>query len=181
MSLNVNQERAVSVALRSLEERLARVEGLLDRDEEGLLYRRRRPVWAREERARAEAILADLRSTIASISRAFNLAPEERDSAREIAGLMTISWESLAEVGSRRLRAYGRVDPALRDTLDPALERLIELVSALEDLALGDDGPASGPADAIPSPDGPPLPSIVHPTVDRTPGIPAVGATEPPE
>lgn len=148
MSLNLAQERAVSVALRLLEERLARVEDLLDRDEAGLLYRRIRPSWASEDRARADAIVAELRSTIASVSRAFDLTHEERDSARQIAGLMRLSWESLAEVGSRRLRAYGHVDPALRDTLDPALERLVELVSALEDVALGESGPVSGSAGA---------------------------------
>lgn len=168
MSLNPNQERAVSVALRLLEERLARVEELLHRDEQGLLYRRLRPSWAREERARADAIVADLRSTIASASRAFNLVPEERDSGREIAGLMRISWENLAEVGSRRLRAYGHVDPALRDTLDPALERLMELVSALEDVALGENGPVSGSPDATPSPDDPPSPALGEPTVGQT-------------
>ena len=132
------------MTLRLLEQRLGRVEALLDSDEEGLLYRRLRPAWSREERARVDATLADLRSTIASISCEFHLAVQQRDSAREIAGLMGVSWENLAEVGSRRLRAYGEVDPALRATLDPALDRLMDLVSALEDVALGANGPVSG-------------------------------------
>ncbi len=147
----------MSVALRLLEERLARVEELLDRDEDGLLYHRLRPAWSREERARVDTTLADLRSTIASVSQAFHLAIQQRDSAREIAGLMRVSWESLAEVKSRRLRAYGHVDPALRATLDPAVERLMELVSALEDVGLEANGPVSG------SPDGVASASLVEP------------------
>ena len=62
---------------------------------------------------------------------------------------MGISWESLAEIDTLHLRAYGRVDPALRDTLDPALERLMALVDALAEIAL-----AGGGAPAEDSPDG---------------------------
>ncbi len=49
-----------------------------------------------------------------------------------------MTWENLAGIKARHLRAYGRVDPALRETLDPAVERLLVLVSALEAIALGD-------------------------------------------
>ena len=66
------------------------------------------------------------------------LPAEERDPGREIAGLLRVSWESLAEVDSHRLRSYGRVDQGLRASLDPALERMMALVSAIEHIAVGD-------------------------------------------
>ena len=132
MSLNPGQERALTVALRLLEERLARVEDIIRRGESGRLYRRPRLSLSRTERARIDAILVDLRATIASVADAHRLPCEERDPIREISGLMSVSWESLAEVESRGLRSYGRVDPGLRDSLDPALERMLELVTTLE-------------------------------------------------
>jgi hypothetical protein len=138
MTLNPNQERAVGVALRLLEERLARIEEVAGSDESGVLYRRVRPGWTDAERARFDAIAAELRATIASISETFHLAREDQDSAAEIAGLMRVTWENLAGIQARHLRAYGRVDPSLRDTLDPSIERLLALVSALEGIALGD-------------------------------------------
>jgi hypothetical protein len=137
VSLNESQQRAVAVALRQLEERLGRIEDIIERDESGALFHRSRPKWSREETERVGAILAELRATIASVAEAHELPAEERDPGREIAGLLRVSWESLAEVDSRRLRSYGRVDPGLRGTLDPALERMMALVSAMEEIAVG--------------------------------------------
>jgi hypothetical protein len=135
VSLNPNQGRAVGVALRLLEERLSRIENIADRDESGALYGRARPQWDAEERARFDAVLAELRAAIVAITKDFDLAREERDSTAEIAGLTRVSWENLAGIQSRRLRAYGRVDPGLRTTLDPAVEHVLALVSALEEIA----------------------------------------------
>jgi len=145
-SLNADQRRAVVVALRQLEERLARIEEILDRDESGALYRRSRPRLSSDERERAGAILAELRAAIASVAETHGLPAEERDPGREIAGLLRISWESLAEIDSRRLGAYGRVDPGLRASLDPTLERMMALVVAIEEIAVGrrvEDDPQS--------------------------------------
>lgn len=38
MSLNESQQRAVAVALRQLEERLGRIEDIIERDESGALF-----------------------------------------------------------------------------------------------------------------------------------------------
>jgi hypothetical protein len=145
-SLNADQRRAVVVALRQVEERLGRIEEILDHDESGALYRRSRPRLSSDERERAGAILAELRTAIASVAETHGLPAEERDSGREIAGLLRISWESLAEIDSRRLGAYGRVDPGLRASLDPTLERMMALVVAIEEIAVGrrvEDDPQS--------------------------------------
>ena len=55
MSLNRNQERAVAVRLRMLEERLAIIVRLMDEDERGRLYRRDRAPFSAEQRARMES------------------------------------------------------------------------------------------------------------------------------
>jgi hypothetical protein len=41
----------------------------------------------------------------------------------------------LEEIRPDRLKRYGAVDPALNETLSPGLERLIELVRAIQTLA----------------------------------------------
>lgn len=137
MSLNESQQRAVAVALRQLEERLGRVEDILGREESGVLFHRSRPRWSLEEAERAGALLAQLRAAIASVAETYGLPAEERDSGREIVGLLSVSWESLAEIDSHRLRSYGRVDPGLRTTLDPALEQMMALLLAIDEIALG--------------------------------------------
>lgn len=139
MSLNPNQQRAVATALRLLEERLSRVEEIIGRDESGALFNRPRPQWSSAETEHVGAMLAQLRAVIASVAETHSLHLEEKDPGREIAGLLRVSWESIAEIDSRRLRSYGRVDPGLRDSLDPALERMMVLVAAIEEIAVGHD------------------------------------------
>jgi len=146
VSLNPSQQRAVAVALRQLEERLSRVEDIIGRDESGVLFSRPRPKWSSEEAGLAAAMLARLRTAIASVAETYGLPAEEGDPGREIAGLMRVSWESLAEIDSRRLRSYGRVDPGLRTSLDPTLEQMMALVAEIEELAVGhgaEDDPRS--------------------------------------
>jgi hypothetical protein len=132
MSLNRDQERTVAVRLRMLEEALAEIRDLMDADEEGILYRRDRPRFTDEQRAAVLALVAELRAAIRAVAETFHLPREDQDARQHMLGLLAIAWESLCEIDSRRLAAYGEVDPALAVTLDPAIGRLIELVVALQ-------------------------------------------------
>ncbi len=151
MTLNRSQARAVEVALRLLEERLSTIQGILDRGDRGVLYDRPRLSLAAERRAHVDGLLAEVNAAIASISDSLQLERNQRDPAREVLGLLNVSWEGLAEIGSRRLRAYGRVDSSLLETLDPALDRIMQLLSTLEeavgDAARADARLASGPTE----------------------------------
>jgi hypothetical protein len=130
--LNAAQRRALAVALRLLEERLAIIDGILEHEEAGVLYRRPRLPASPESRRLIEAELADVRSAIASISGTFGLEADPRDPVREISGLLSISWENLGDVGSRGLAAYGPVDHRLHAVLDPDLEALMARLVRLE-------------------------------------------------
>jgi hypothetical protein len=48
---------------------------------------------------------------------------------------MSSAWTNLEEVRPERLRRFGAVDPTLTETLTPGLERLIQLVWVVRDLA----------------------------------------------
>jgi len=135
MTLNRNQERAVAVRLRMLEERLAIIRRLVDEDERGRLYRRDRAPYSAEQRARIEAVVREIRAEIARVADTFGLASEEQDAARRIVGLLGITWEGLGDVRTGRLRGLGDVDPALREQLNPSIERLMDLVLDLQEIA----------------------------------------------
>ena len=139
MSLNRNQERAVAVRLRMLEERLAIMTRLMDEDERGRLYRRDRARLSAEQRAGMEALIVEIRAEIARVADTFHLASEEQDSARRIVGLLGITWEGLGDVRAGRLRGLGDVDPTLREQLNPSVERLMDLVLDLQRITSGAD------------------------------------------
>lgn len=130
--LNASQGRALAITLRLVEERLAEIETILERDASGRLYRRLRPDLSPEARDRVVGLLTALRSGITDLADEYRLEAESRDGARAIAALLAMSWENLGEVVTGHLRAYGEVDPQLTTTLDPAVERLMRLVLELQ-------------------------------------------------
>ena len=135
MSLNPNQLRAVSIRLRLLEERLATVRNLMDTEERGVLYHRNRPQFSVDQRGAMVSLLAEAHAEIALLAEAFHLPCEEQDSARKIVGLLAITWQNLGDIRAQGLAGHGDVDPGLHDTLDPSVERLMELILALEKAA----------------------------------------------
>ncbi len=140
MSLNENQQRAVAVTLRMLEEQLAEAERLMEREEQGILYRRSAQ-FTPQQRAVMGTLIAQMREEIERAARQFHLPTQERDAAQEIAGSLALTWESLEEIRSRKLKSYGAVDASLKETLDPIVQRLIKLVFELEDVARDKHGP----------------------------------------
>ena len=135
MNLNPGQERAVTIRLRLLEERLAIIGRLMDQDEHGRLYRRDRAPVSAEQRARMEALIVEIRVEIARVADTFHLASEEQDAARRIVGLLGITWESLGDIRAGRLGGRGDVDPGIHELLNPSVERLMQLVLALQETA----------------------------------------------
>jgi len=130
--LSTSQERALAIALRLLEERLATIAEILGRDDGGVLYLRRRPRLAAEQAARIDRLIAEIRVSIAAAAETFRLPREERDGAGMIIALLSMSWQSLGEVDTRGMRAYGEADPRLGDALDPRVQQLMDLVVKLE-------------------------------------------------
>jgi hypothetical protein len=136
MSLNPNQFRSVTITLRLLEERLADIERVIAQDEQGILYQRVAQ-FTPQQRAQMNEIIRAMREQIRRAAEEFQLPGEEQNAARYIVGTLSLSWESLEEIRSRKLKGYGAVDPALRDTLDPILKQLIRLLFSLTDVARG--------------------------------------------
>jgi hypothetical protein len=130
--LNESQARALAITLRLVEERLAAIRAILERDERGRLYRRLRPRFTAEQAARIERLMAGLDASIAAAADAFGLQCEDRDANGIMVAMLAMSWQSLGEMDTRGMRAYGDTDPQLDDLLDPAVERMLGLVRELE-------------------------------------------------
>ena len=133
MSLNEKQKQALGVTLRILETTLDDIDALLQRDREGTLYaiRTRIPPYKSAELRR---LSADARTLVAELAGRYRLAKEERDGARIISGLLSATWEALEDTHPQKMGRYGPVAPLLASELGPAIERLIELVLAMERL-----------------------------------------------
>lgn len=134
MSLNQPQRNALATSMQQLERSLDEIERLLDSPPAGISYTTEvnfGPATARQIRENCRA----LRRQIEDIMFAFEL-PQRRWNGRQIiVAEMSVAWADLEDMRPSKLRRYGAVDPALSETLAPRLERLMELVLVIQDLA----------------------------------------------
>ena len=133
MSMNEHQKRGFAVALRLLEITLDDIEALLRGDREGTLYSIRTRMSAKRN-AELMALSAEVRVLLAELAQKYDLDREERDGKRIISGLLSARWEAFEDTRPQKMRRYGPVDPKLVPELGPSVERLIELVLAMERL-----------------------------------------------
>jgi len=141
--LNSYQRSSVTNTLRWLEKALAAIEEVLAADQQGTLYRmvtRLSP----EQRRLTHELVDSLRREIAAVVAKFALRAEEEDGRQFIVAQLASAWEGLEEAKSTKLVRYGLVDSSLKESLDPCIDRFIELVVALEHVvasASEDGGP----------------------------------------
>ncbi len=141
--LNEHQRRHFAVLLVGLDEALARIEQLAERE---------RRAWGPlteyaddlPERftAEAEPLIADLRSRIVALGELLGTGPRQMSRARSIRAMVTSATIRLQDSRARGLRGYGAVDPTVHQRLDPVLEDLIERFRAVGRLAAWE---AAGP------------------------------------
>ena len=138
MPLNEYQRSSLQVSLKLLEKMLMEIEVLLNPETEGTLYRRILDIHT-DRRSQILAISQDARREIAELATIFDLKREEMPVHQIIVANLSRVWADLEDTRPTTLARYGDVDPALKDTLDPRIDRLIKLVLAME--ALAEQGP----------------------------------------
>jgi hypothetical protein len=134
MSLNQAQRIAVSTTMLHLERSLDEIERLLAGPTNGVTYTTEvnlAPATAQQ----LQAVCADIRSEIAAMVERFELPPHRWYGRQVIMAEMTSTWTNLEEIRPERLRRFGAVDPTLTETLAPRLERLIQLIRDVQNLA----------------------------------------------
>ena len=136
--LNENQKRSLELTLRRLEKLLGRIEREKDLPEEkGRLYYLYNPLQHQPEQVRLLELVKQGRAEVQQLADRFDLQPVAESQASYYRGELAVMWESLIDVESTHLKAYGNVNPALAALLDPKIENLAELVLQLEALTAG--------------------------------------------
>jgi hypothetical protein len=135
MGLNTYQQNALEVRMRLLERTLFQIRQSLHMPPVGRLthFRPLAPATG----AQVEALIGAMLAEIAAVAEQFNLQPETEDMAQTIRAEMTIAWADLRDTLPAKLKAYGEVDPALSETLEPHIVRLISLAEAVQQAAKG--------------------------------------------
>ena len=94
---------------------------------------------------RVQGEVASVRQGIAILAARFALEPERRSRARRAQALLGVAAVDAENAGSRSLKAYGPVDPALPQELDPTLEEIGRALRAMAS-ALVEEAGGGGPA-----------------------------------
>ncbi len=129
--LNQSQRTSLSITMRHLETAVESIEQLLERDRRGILKRTTTDLSSKR-RDTARRMLTAVRDEIRVLTAEFDLDVEVQNGLKIAVALLAHSWEGLEDARSENLRRYGAVDAALKDNLDPHIERLINLVLSLE-------------------------------------------------
>jgi hypothetical protein len=134
MGLNQPQRNALANNLQQLERSLDEIERLLDSPPTGITYTTEVD-FDPPTIQRIRETCRETRGQIADIAAAFELPQHRWDGRRMIVAEMSVAWIDLEDMRPPKLRRYGTVDPDLNETLAPRLERLMELVLAMRELA----------------------------------------------
>ncbi len=129
--LNRSQISSLSITLRHLEMAVESIDQLLEGDRRGILKRTTTDLSAKRREAARQMLMA-VRDEIQVLTAEFDLDVEVQNGLKIAVALLAHSWEGLEDARSENLRRYGAVDAALKDNLDPHIERLINLVLSLE-------------------------------------------------
>ncbi len=133
MTLNQPQKNSLEIELRHLERALRVARLLMTAPEIGILIHRL-PV-SQAARQRLEPIIEQIMTEIATLAEKFQLQPEADDPLSTLNAEMAVAWSDLYDMLSPKLKRYGEVDPALTETLDPHIKKLISLTYAITQAA----------------------------------------------
>ena len=142
IEINENQRRSIASSLALLDEALCLFEEYgRGREVHSVCFEERNRLTAKQ-RKRLLGEIAKLRDEMRQIKEDLGLPCRVEDVGKMIWGHSAGFWEMLAELESKRLRAYGEVSADLAEYLDPRAESLLERVQGLSAIAGGTNGGA---------------------------------------
>ena len=132
--LNDSQKRRVSVTLSSLEEDFHDMERLLlSLDYVGAVHEMENDIPAPARNALIDKI-GGIKNRIRTLAERFDIERERRSLRRQLFARLTYNWTTLEEIKTRYLRGYGMAAEVLKETLDPELDAIIDLIREMERL-----------------------------------------------
>jgi len=133
MSLNEHQKRHVTITLRLLDKEIAQMERLVQREAEGVLFKRVSDI-DEAERERLRTLAAAMRKVLRRLKERFDLTVEEESTRQTLMAHFPHLWSDLEEVRPKELGVYGAVDPGLTETLEPDVDLLIQMVGMIRNV-----------------------------------------------
>jgi len=133
---NENHRRVLAGTLRRLELAAWSLEDQLVRGEFPELTLTRfthRPTSS--QRAALLQLAKHLREEVAKLALEYQFEVGEEDYARTIQAEFTLLWSDLEDARPHKLRAYGAINPQAHTILGPRVQRLIDLVLSIEEVA----------------------------------------------
>ncbi|HYB01832.1 MAG TPA: hypothetical protein VED37_16550 [Ktedonobacteraceae bacterium] len=136
--LNENHRRVLAGTLRRLELAAWSLEDqLLRGDLPELTLTRFTHLPTSNQRATLLQLAKHLREEVAKLALNYQFEVREEDYERAIMTEFTLLWSDLEDARPHKLRAYGAINPQAHTSLGPPLQRLIDLVLAIDEVASG--------------------------------------------
>lgn len=136
--LNENHRRVLANTLRRVELAAWRLEDQLVRGEfpQLALTRFTHPPTPGQRSALLQ-LAKQVREEVAKLASDYQFEVGEQHYARTIMAEFSLLWSDLEDARPHKLRAYGAINPQAHTILGPRLQRLIDLVLAIDEVASG--------------------------------------------
>jgi len=132
MTMNIDQKRFLAAALAELEGHLVRFEHLLQSDETVTIFHRVPNPFGNEQRSRLLRLIAAVKEHLAAMRDAFDLPTEIVDLRWQLTATLLHIATNLEECYPRRMKGFGELDTETATQLTQHLQRLSELLDAIQ-------------------------------------------------
>jgi hypothetical protein len=136
--LNENHRRVLAGTLRRVELAAWRLEDqLIGGEFPQLALTRFTHAPTSSQRTALLQLTKQVREEVAKLASDYQFEVGEQDYARTIMAEFTLLWSDLEDARPHKLRAYGAINPKAHTILGPRLQRLIDLVLAIDEVTSG--------------------------------------------
>lgn len=125
-ALSDNHRRAFNAVVTLTEKRLLELESILTKYERfGSLIIDLKNDLNGADRQRMVGLIGKIRTMLVEFSSRFSLPGDSRSLRRELYTAAGFLWEDLASAADHKFKGYGKLDPAVLDDVEKALEGMI--------------------------------------------------------
>lgn len=132
--LSEPQKRSVTISLMLFEKALRKADRLLSEDEKDRIFYTRKFQLNAERRQAIQEIIRQTLTDVADFSAKIGVISRTESVENEIIGDLSICWENLEENRSKRLKAYGKLDPKAAQVIDPAIDHFSRMAMQLSNM-----------------------------------------------
>ena len=119
--LTESQKRSLTISFFLFEKALRKAAKLLSEENEVGIFYSRKSQLSSEKRLIVQKKISQTLLDLSLFAKKMGLSTTEENVENEIMADMSISWESIEECRSKRLRGYGNLDPRAVEIIDPAI------------------------------------------------------------